>query len=110
MMLAITQLVTGVLLIKKRMDAAEKRSSQTVGETHASGSASESVPSDPVAAGTSSETPRKILRSRTGLPVPSTGSVLPPLCIICKKVDKIITVEGKRKMDKLSQAETLSAG
>ena len=28
-----------------------------------------------------SETPRKKLRSRSGLPVPSAGPVLPPLCI-----------------------------
>ncbi|ROL55602.1 hypothetical protein DPX16_23619 [Anabarilius grahami] len=56
------------------------------------------------------ECPKKKLRSRTGLPVVYAGPVLPALCIICKKTDKYITVAGKRQKDHLSQAETLSAG
>ena len=64
-------------------------------------------PSDTTSA---AESPRKKLRSRTGLPVPSAGPVLPAICIICKKVDKRVTVGSKRQRDTLSRAETISAG
>ena len=94
---------------KKSFSAAEKRVTQTVEERGAD--ADQSMPSDNIAeASTSSEPPRKKLRSRTGLPVPSSGPVLPPLCIICKKVEKLINVAGKRQRDRLSLAETLTAG
>ena len=94
---------------KKSFSAAVKRVTQTVEERGAD--ADQSMPSDNIAeASTSSEPPWKKLRSRTGLPVPSSGPVLPPLCIICKKVEKLINVAGKRQRDRLSLAETLTAG
>ena len=62
------------------------------------------------ASGSTSDTPRKKHRSKTGLPIVSTGPVLPALCIIFKTKDKIITVGGKHQKDRLSQAETFSAG
>ena len=93
-------------LDKKHLDAAEKRTTQCsedqdadTGESAASGSSA-----------STSECPRKKLRSTTGLPVTFVGPVLPALCIICKKTDKYITVAGKRHKDHLSQAETTSAG
>ncbi|KAJ8411952.1 hypothetical protein AAFF_G00142190 [Aldrovandia affinis] len=88
---------------KKRLVAAEKRVKQTPGEPGA-------ADTDSVSTLSTSETPRKKLRSRTGLPVASAGHVLPVLCIICKKVDKYINVGGKRQKDTLSQATSLSAG
>ncbi|XP_057701136.1 uncharacterized protein LOC130921360 [Corythoichthys intestinalis] len=94
-------------ICKRRLSLAEKKR-----ETAAS---DQSAPSDSMAdakasTSISTEPPRKKFRSRTGLPMPSAGYVLPPLCIICKKVEKLITMKGKRQRDKLSQAKTLTAG
>ena len=88
---------------KKRLDSAEKRAKRlAVGQD-------ESVASDN-ASGSTSDIPRKKLRSKTGLHIGSACPVLPAFCIICKKTDKSVTVGGKRQKDHLSQAETLSAG
>lgn len=94
---------------KRRLYFAEKRAKRLAGFQDAQGG--ESVSSDNVSAsGSTIDTPRKKLRSKTGLPIVSAGPLLPALCIICKKTDKIITVGGKRQKDRLSQAETFSAG
>ena len=59
----------------------------------------------------SSRSPTKKLRSRSGLPIAGSGPVLPALCIICKKKEnKFIYRGGHRKRDPLSKAETLTAG
>ncbi|KAL1268455.1 hypothetical protein QQF64_033818 [Cirrhinus molitorella] len=91
---------------KKRLDAAEKRVTQRPEAQDAHRGQSMS----PGSSTSTSECPTKKLRSRTGLPVACAGPVLPALCIICKKMDKYITVAGKRQKDHLTQAETLSAG
>ncbi|XP_061883497.1 uncharacterized protein LOC133634864 [Entelurus aequoreus] len=85
---------------KSALFYAEKRTARAVGEPSAAAGQS---------AGTS-ETPRKKLRSRSGLPVASAGPVLPAICIICQKVEKYTRVGGKRQRDQLTQAETVSAG
>ena len=59
---------------------------------------------------TTTPTPTKKLRSRSGLPIASSGPVLPALCIICKKTNKFIAKAGKRQREALSKAETLTAG
>ncbi|KAJ8391118.1 hypothetical protein AAFF_G00097390 [Aldrovandia affinis] len=92
---------------KRRLELAEKRVARERSEAQ-DADGGEAVPSSRTS--TSRETPRKKLRSRTGLPVPCAGPVLPALCIICKKTDKYITVHHKRQKEHLSQAETLSAG
>ncbi|XP_061915901.1 uncharacterized protein LOC133658193 [Entelurus aequoreus] len=84
---------------KSALFYAEKRTARAVGEPSAAAGQS---------AGTS-ETPRKKLRSRSGLPVASAGPVLPAICIICQKVEKYTRVGGKRQRDQLTQAETVSA-
>ncbi|XP_076144371.1 uncharacterized protein LOC143126355 isoform X3 [Alosa pseudoharengus] len=56
------------------------------------------------------QSPSKKLRSRSGLPIAGSGPVLPALCIICKKKEKLINKAGKRQRDPLSKAETLTAG
>lgn len=96
---------------KRRLGQAQKKRERDAGM--------DAGQSDPSASGVdvststqpTCETPRKKLRSRSGLPVPSAGPVLPTLCIICQKgSDKYITVAGKRTRDPLTQAETLTAG
>ncbi|XP_061925381.1 uncharacterized protein LOC133664618 isoform X3 [Entelurus aequoreus] len=88
---------------KKRLDSAEKLAKRLdVGQD-------ESVASDN-ASGSTSDIPKKRLRSETGLPIGSAGPVLPAICIICKRTDKRVFVRGKRQRDQLSQAKTFSAG
>jgi hypothetical protein len=54
---------------------------------------------------------KKLLRSKSGLPIRSTSNpVLPAVCIICKRVNRYITIEHKRVKDKLVKAETTTAG
>ena len=85
---------------KKRIQTVRKRSDR-ISEQEDSTDAS-------IQSTTPSPSPRKKLRSRSDFH--SYGPVLPASCIICKKVDKFITVAHKRQKDHLVQAETESAG
>lgn len=95
---------------KRRLDAAEKnaRNHIKVGATKERESVIAGDTSS--TSGGSSETQREKLRSRMGPPVESSCPVLPVLCLICKRVQKHITVSGKRTKDPLTLAQTLSAG
>ncbi|XP_060757019.1 uncharacterized protein LOC132868069 [Neoarius graeffei] len=65
----------------------------------------------PSEAGPSTSGSTKSVRSRSALPMSSSGPVLPALCIICKKKNlKFVLKGGKRQREALSKAETLTAG
>ena len=89
---------------KKTLELAEKRAQRDVQPAAVSegGGGREGVGES------RGETPRKKLRSRSSLT--SAGPVLPPVCIICKKAKKMMSVGGKKQLDVLSQAETMTAG
>ena len=82
----------------KRLTAAEKR--QRTREV-------ESTPSE--VSHSPPKRPRLRVREKSALSSRS-GPVLPARCIICKKVDLLITVNKKRVRDKLSQAESKDGG
>ena len=85
---------------KGRLYFAQKQAKWLAGVQDGHGG--ESVPSDNVSvSGSTSDTLQKKLRSKTGLPIVSAGPVLPALCIICKKMDKDITMGGKHQKDHL---------
>lgn len=96
---------------KQKLSKAENKSALAGGEPSATASHSD-PPESTSEVAEASETPRKKLRSRSGLPIASAGPVLPAICIICKKVSKYARLgsEGKRQRDHLAKAETLSAG
>lgn len=91
--------------------AIAKAGRRVVREQEKGDSVADSPPGDDAIPTTSATpSPKKKLRSRSGLPISSSGPVLPALCIICKKTTKFIFKAGKRQREALSKAETLTAG
>ena len=62
-------------------------------------------------AGTSAPAPKMLRSARPLADTSLTGKpVLPPVCVICSKPKKQIRVKSKWTYDKLSQAQTVTAG
>lgn len=91
---------------KKHLGAAEKQDSFNASRQHSDVNerqGGECVPTCDAGStsGSASQSPRKKLRSTMSLPIVSSGPVLPALCIICEKVEKYISVSGKRTKNPL---------
>ncbi|XP_076867112.1 uncharacterized protein LOC143518500 [Brachyhypopomus gauderio] len=66
--------------------------------------------SQAIHASTTGTTPTRKFRSRSSLPISSSGPVLPAICIICKKGYKFVVAGGRRQKEALTKTKTLNAG